>query len=66
MAVINGIRAIALYIGVSEVTVNKYIKEYGLPIRKLYNGPSAPVMSTSNMLDQWVEEMLYDPKTERG
>ena len=62
MAVINGIRNIALYIGVSEVTVHKYIKEKGLPIRRLSTSPSAPIMSTSSMLDRWVEKTLHNPE----
>jgi hypothetical protein len=62
MAVINGIHNIAVYLQVSEPTVRKYIKKYGLPIRKLFDAPSAPVMSTSDLLDRWVEDVLCNPK----
>jgi len=52
MAVINGMHNIAIYFQVSEVTVRKYIKEYGLPIRKLFDSANAPVMTTSDLLDR--------------
>ena len=61
MAVINGMQNIAQYLQISEITVRKYIKDYGLPIRKLFDAPCAPVMSTSKLLDEWVEQMLYNP-----
>ncbi len=61
MSVINGMQNIALYLQVSEITVRKYIKEYGLPVRKLFDAPNAPVMSTSLLLDEWVEKKLYNP-----
>lgn len=61
MSVINGMQNIALYLQVSEVTVRKYIKEYGLPIRKLFDAPSAPVITTSSLLDTWVEKQLHNP-----
>jgi len=61
MSVINGMQNIALYLQVSEVTVRKYIKDYGLPIRKLFDAPSAPVITTSSLLDAWVEERLHNP-----
>ncbi len=61
MAVLNGIRAIGLYLGVSNNTVLKYIKEFNLPIRKLSNSSNASVMSTSELLDRWVEKVLINP-----
>jgi len=62
MAVINGIRAIAIYLQVSEVTVREYIEKYGLPIRKIGNAQNAPVITTSEMVDVWVRDGLLDLK----
>jgi len=55
MAVINGKKKIALALGISEPTVDKYINKYGLPASHLFDTPKSPLMITTNELDEWVK-----------
>ena len=61
MPVLRGVKRIAGYLEVSVSTVYKYIEHYNLPIRKMNGRQSAPVMTTTGLIDKWIEEELYKP-----
>ena len=58
MAILNGEKAIAAYIKVSEQTVAKYIKFYGLPVRRMGKSKQSSVMTTTTLIEKWVEDHL--------
>jgi len=58
LAILNGEKAIAAYIKVSEQTVAKYIKFYGLPVRRMGKSKQSSVMTTTTLIEKWVEDHL--------
>ncbi len=56
MAVLKGIKKIAAYLDASETTVHKYIKLSNLPVRKINGLPNMPAISTTGLIDRWIEE----------
>jgi hypothetical protein len=61
MPVLRGVKKIARYLEVSVSTVYKYIEHHNLPIRKMNGQQSAPIMTTTGLIDKWIEERLYNP-----
>jgi len=58
LAILNGEKAIAEYIKVSEQTVAKYIKFYGLPVRRMGKSKYAGIMTTTTLIEKWIENHI--------
>lgn len=61
MPVLRGLKKIAIYLDVSTSTVERYIKDHNLPIRKINGQQSASIITTTGLIDKWIEEELYKP-----
>lgn len=57
MAALTGIDQIASYLSSCPNTVKKYIKEFGLPVRRIGNSKSATMITTSELLDEWIKNL---------
>ena len=58
MAILNSEGEIATFLKVSKQTVAKYIKYYGLPVKRMGKSKNAPVITTTIAVEKWIEDHL--------